>query len=200
MHFFILRLRSLKTVSEEYAKPIRENGIDEIYPVVQTENFVGDPRVSEFGNYVAQTSWNILESQGYDMMNYTTQFNEMWMQEHYKHSAMEEHMHKGAAIVGFYILEVPENSSKVVFYDPRPGKIMGSPLAERDMSQISLASDAINFSLAPGDLILTNAWLPHAFSRHGADTPLKFIHCNVFSQRISDVANLVSQQPPAEII
>ena len=183
-------------VAEEHAVKFRENGIDEIYPVIQTDNLVDDPRISDFGNFIVQTAWNVLSSQGYNMVNFTTHFSEMWMQEHYKHSSMEEHMHKGVDLVGFYMLEVPENSSKVVFYDPRPGKIMATRLPETDMSEITLASDAINFSLAPGDLIFAPSWLPHAFTRHGSDKPIRFIHFNVFSQP----AMAVPQQPPAEVI
>jgi hypothetical protein len=134
------------------------------------------------------------------MQNFTTHFSEMWMQEHYKHSAMEEHSHKGVAIVGFYILEVPENSSRAVFYDPRPGKVMASTLPEADMTQATVASDMINFELKPGDLILTNNWLPHAFTRHAAEEPIRFIHFNVYTQPVFNAGGSQTCPAPAEVI
>lgn len=189
-------VEAVSQVAEEHAVEIRKQGIDEIYPVVQTGNLLDDPRILDFGNFIAQTAWNVLSSQGYDMQNFTTHFSEMWMQEHYKHSAMEEHMHKGVDLVGFYMLEVPENSSKVVFYDPRPGKVMGSRLPELDVNAITIASDAIHFDLQPGDLLIAPAWLPHAFTRHGSDKPIRFVHFNVFAQP----AVIAPPQPPAEVI
>jgi len=92
---------------------------------------------------------------------------------------MEQHVHgSGSQIVGFYFLEVPENSSHVVFHDPRAGKPLIS-LAETDMSKATFASNAINFEPKEGMLMFTNAWLPHSFSRHGNKKPMKFIHFNL---------------------
>jgi hypothetical protein len=80
--------------------------------------------------------------------------------------------------VGFYFLDCPENCSRVVFHDPRPGK---PPTAwyEKDSTQITAASNMVNFTPEPGLLVITNAWLPHSFSRHGSDEPIRFIHFNL---------------------
>ena len=67
--------------------------------------------------------------------------------------SMDEHIHKGVMMVGFYFLETPEGSSKAVFHDPRPGKVMMG-LPEKDMSQATYASDMINFSVE----LETDSW------------------------------------------
>ena len=116
----------VKTVSDELLAKRRkeQKEIDDIYPVVMTNNFYDDPRVEEFSKYIGQTAWNILQSQGYAMDQFNTQFTEMWTQEHHKHSLMEQHIHGyGSQIIGFYFLETPENCSRVVFHDPKPGKV-----------------------------------------------------------------------------
>jgi uncharacterized protein (TIGR02466 family) len=183
----------LKQVAEENMVESRKKEMHELYPVFMSSNFLADPRVLDFGNFVAQEAWNILNEQGYAMDGFTTHFSEMWMQEHYKHSAMDTHIHRGVQIVGFYFLETPENSSKAIFFDPRPGKVI-TDLPQRDMTMATQASEMINFECKPGDLIMTNAWLPHSFSRHGSDDPFKFVHFNVFAQPVHN------QQCQAEVI
>ena len=167
-----------KEVSEEYLK-LNENELDEIYPVKMSENFVHDERMAEFNTVVNQTAWDILDSQGYDMDQFNTFIREMWVQEHHKHSLMEQHIHsEGIQLVGFYFLEAPENCSRPMFHDPRPGKVILN-LPERDMRELTPASTMINFEPIPGKMIISNAWLPHSFSRHASEKPVKFIHFNI---------------------
>jgi hypothetical protein len=107
---------------------------------------------------------------------------------------MEQHVHGGSQLVGFYFLETPEDSSRALFHDPRPGKVQNF-LPESTPSEATLASNIINFEPKPGLLIITNAWLPHSFGRHASDEPLKFVHFSL---------NTVYQPPvqcsPAEVI
>lgn len=147
--------------------------------VHMSKNFYDDPDVSDFCNAVLHVSWKILKDQGYYMEDKETYFTEMWTQEHYKHSLMEQHTHKfGSQIVGFYFLETPENCSKLLIHDPRPAKMIIG-LDEVDEKQATEASDVVNFKPQPGLMIFTNGWLPHSFSRHENEMPIKFIHFNV---------------------
>jgi uncharacterized protein (TIGR02466 family) len=173
-------LKTVNMVSEDYLSKAREmQKINELYPVIMSNSYFADQRITDFTNFIGNTSWNILSDQGYDMNGSTVAFSSMWTQEHHKHSAMEQHTHGyGAQIVGFYFLEVPENSLQVMFYDPRPGKVQ-IDLPESNISQITLATKIINYTPKPGMIIFTNAWLSHSFSRHGSDKPLKFIHFNL---------------------
>jgi uncharacterized protein (TIGR02466 family) len=184
-------------VSEEsLAKQHQERQLDEIYPVMMSDNYAYDPRVAEFTEFVGSTAWNIMNEQGYAMQNFVMSFSEMWTQEHYKHSAMEQHTHGyGSQIVGFYFLEVPEGSSKVLFHDPRAGKVQ-IDLPEQDPSQATIASKIINFEPKPGMLIFSNAWLAHSFTRHASDKPIKFVHFNLSAQ----MAPMMCQAPAAEIV
>jgi len=191
-------LESVNTVSEEsLAKRRVEHGdLNEIYPVLMSDNFYADPRVAPFAQFVGQTAWNILTEQGYAMQDKTVSFTEMWTQEHHKHSAMDQHIHGyGAQIVGFYFLEAPEGSSRVVFHDPRASKLP-IDLPELDVNNASIASKMINFEPKPGMLMFANAWLAHSFTRHAADTPIKFVHFNLTVQ----MAQPVCQHPAAEVV
>jgi uncharacterized protein (TIGR02466 family) len=186
----------VNTVSEEALEvPRKERDLNEMYPVHMTGNYFGDPRMAGFTEFIGATAWNILNEQGYAMQDKAVSFTEMWTQEHHKHSAMDAHVHGfGAQIVGFYFLETPEDCSRVVFHDPRAGKVQ-IDLPEQNMSAATPASRAINFTPKPGMMIFANSWLTHSFTRHAADLPIKFVHFNL----------TVIQQPqtcpaPAEVI
>ena len=170
----------VNTVSEEgLAVSRKERDLNEMYPVHMTGNYFGDSRMVEFTEFIGATAWNILNEQGYAMQDKAVSFTEMWTQEHHKHSAMDAHVHGfGSQIVGFYFLETPEDCSRVVFHDPRSGKVQ-IDLPEQDMSAATPASKAINFMPKPGMMIFANSWLMHSFTRHAADKPIKFVHFNL---------------------
>lgn len=170
----------------EHIDSVREASIDaivnqepsnELYPVVMTSDITYDERVYEFAKVVIQNAYNILTNQGYDMSGKQTVFESMWMQEHHKYSGMEQHIHNnGVYLVGFYFLDVPEDSSSLRLHDPRSGKTQTDIKSEGDTA---FTSPFAGILVNPGDLIITNAWLPHSFTRHGNDKPLRFVHINM---------------------
>jgi len=183
-----------RKVSNEYLKlRKKEHDLHPHYPVYMTENMHNHPELSEFANFVGQTAWSILNSQGYAMDSMMTYFTEMWSQEHHEHSSMDRHIHNNGAILsGFYFLNSPEDA-RVVFHDPRDAKVITS-LPERDFTNATHASNMINFKPINGRLILTNSWLPHSFNKNTEKIPLTFIHINIA------VAPVIQQQNQVEVI
>jgi uncharacterized protein (TIGR02466 family) len=173
-------LEITKTVCSEFLEKRRkEVELNEAFPSYMTESVNVDPRMLDFANYVAQTAWNVLQMQGYEVTNMNTYFESMWCQEHHKGSLMEQHIHgNGNQIVGFYFLDVPEDSSRIIFYDPKQSKVQIN-LPEIDSSKSTSASNIINYQPKAGMLLLTNSWLPHSFTKNMSDSPLRFIHFNV---------------------
>jgi len=173
-------LETVNVVSEERLEVRRkEVDLNEIYPVYMTDNFFDDPRMADFTQFIGATAWNILNEQGYNMQGKAVSFAELWTQEHYKHSAMDAHVHGfGSQIVGFYFLETPEGGSNVVFHDPRAAKVQ-IDLPEQDIGAATSASRMINFTPKPGLMVFANSWLAHSFTRHAADLPIKFVHFNL---------------------
>lgn len=171
-------LDAVRAVSSEYLSS-QPQELNDIFPVRMTGSFSDDPRLADFCDYVARAAWEALRWQGHDLDGAEVFFSEMWTQEHHKHSLMEQHVHgNGAQIVGFYFLDAPEGCSRPMFHDPRPGKVQVS-LPEADVAQITPASNGMGFEVKPGTLLLSNAWLPHSFSRHSSDDPARFVHFNV---------------------
>lgn len=186
----------LLVADEALQKSAQDAPINELYPVVMSGDLQTDARIKDFMDFVGQSAWNILESQGYAVEFLTTYFDSIWCQEHHKFSSMEQHVHgNGVQLVGFYFLECPEHCSRPVFHDPRPAKVHVD-LHEQDSRNITLASKVISVDVTPGTLILSNAWFPHSFTRNGADTPTKFLHFNL-SVGVNNVAQTCDIPPPA---
>jgi hypothetical protein len=171
----------------EYIESVRKVALEalnqieisnEIYPVKMTGGLEHDTRIQDFAAFTAITAGNILTDQGYQTVGMGAYFESMWCQEHHKHSGMDQHTHPGVLMVGFYFLDVPEDSSAITFFDPRPGKVATGPV-EANPADITYASLAFHMAAKPGLLVFTNSWLPHAFTRHGGTEPLRFVHFNI---------------------
>lgn len=172
---------------------------EQLYPVTMTGNLF-DPRLDKLLSYIAGTAWNILQGQGFKMVDKVTFFTEFWGQEHHKHSAMDEHVHPyGAQIVGFYFIDVPPESSRIVVHDPRPGKVMAH-MPEDNAANVTEASNMINFVAEPGMMFFANSWVPHSFTRHGSLKPLKFIHFNIGVRMNDQQIAPVVPETKAEVI
>jgi len=186
-------LKSVTEVSDGFLDAQREQQkLDEIYPVIMSNNYYEDPRIADFAQFVGATAWNILSEQGYAMQDKVVSFLEMWTQEHHKHSSMDQHVHGyGSQIVGFYFLEAPQDSSRVVFHDPRTGKSL-IDLPESDMNMATTASKMINFEPKPGLMIFTNSWMAHSFTRHASNKPIKFVHFNLTVRSAPTIEKLSS--------
>jgi uncharacterized protein (TIGR02466 family) len=170
---------------------------DKIHPVRMSGNMLEDERIAPFAEFIANTAWNILSSQGFAMEGFSTSFTELWCQEHFQTSSMDYHNHPGGNfIVGFYFLDVPEGAPTLVIHDPRPSRIMLN-LPEIDPSQATLASTMVNFKPQPGVVMFAPAWLAHSFGRNASKKPFRFVHFNLTVQQTPSAVCPVSS---AEVI
>jgi hypothetical protein len=170
-----------KSVSNEYIADIKNTiEFSELFPYYNTQNFENDSRILPLATEIIKTCSHVLDTQGYDLGNYELVFTEFWCQEHQYSGGQERHIHGGGNVLtGFYFLECPLDSCKLVIHDPRPAKEFGSFLQEKDYNTGSEASQAINFTPEAGQLIITNSYLPHTFTKNGSKEFFKMIHFNV---------------------
>ena len=173
-------ISTIKPVHEEYIQKIRQQITpDDVYPGIMTESMKSDPRLESFERYIADCAWDILNQQGYNMDYFYTLVQQLWGQYHPRTSSMEPHSHGDSSfLVGLYFIDVPEDSSKINFHDPRPAKIhTGLPL--RQIDSLTYANDIISYTPRPGDLVITNSWLSHSFLRNRSQLPFNFLHFNI---------------------
>jgi hypothetical protein len=181
-------LKAVNEVSEEMLGKLTHD-VHELYPMHNTDNFANDPRVQDFVQYIGQNAWGILQSQGYAMDSFNVMVDAMWTQEHHKHSLMEQHVHGGGyQLVGFYFLRHRKDAQEPCSMTREAARCR-STCRKHDMSNATPASNIINFLPEPGMMLISNAWLPHSFGRHGSDKPIKFVHFNLSVQYAPPVCN-----------
>ena len=187
-----------RKVSDKYLKARKKDqpNVDPVYPLYQTDNMFMEPELTDLSTYILQSAWNILKEQGHNMDQFNTYFSEMWCQEHHKTSNHEEHVHGwGAQIVGFYFLDCPKDSSRIIIHDPRPGRKQIN-LPEHNINDATYASSMINFQPIAGQLFFANSWLQHSFTRNASKAPIRFIHFTIGVMPM--VANI--EPPPAATV
>lgn len=154
-------------------------GVNDTYPMIMSDSMTGKPRVRGLEQFIANSAWAILDSQGYRMDDHMTFVSEFWAQEHFKNSSMDQHVHPyGVVISGFYFLTAPAGGSVVELHDPRAGKVQAS-LPIKEQNQVRDANNILHVTPEPGLAVFTNSWLPHSFTRNSSNDSVKFIHFNV---------------------
>ena len=139
-----------------------------------------DPKLDFFVDYVGQSCCSILDSQGFDLTNYTPFFSSMWVQEFAKSGGgfHNTHIHENDHISGFYYLRCSDKTSVPVFHDPRPCALQ-SNLPEKNRFDITFASKSFHYKPVPGTLILFNSYVPHEYRLDIGFDDFRFIHFNI---------------------
>jgi uncharacterized protein (TIGR02466 family) len=170
---------TLAASDEMLARARAARPMNNTYPFVMSDSMIGNERTLPLEQFIAESAWAILDSQGYQMDQFGTYVSEFWVQEHFKYSGMEQHVHPyGVTISGFYFLTAPQGGSVIELHDPRPGKVQAS-LPIKEQTQVRDANNTLQINPEPGLMVLSNAWLPHSFTRNSSNDPVKFIHFNV---------------------
>ena len=144
-----------------------------------------DDRFHNFELLVRNTAYNILTNQGFDLSNHTLDYTEMWIQKFAYDGGghQDTHVHWDNHISGFYFVDCSERTSKPIFHDPRPARMMLN-LPIKDHSKLCPAMERQIFSVKPGTLLLFNSWLPHQFSVDNGVDPFRFIHFNLRATKL----------------
>ena len=196
-------LSTVKLVFDEYIQKIKNSNPPQssVYPAILTELISTDERLHEFVQYVSNLAWDVLNSQGYNMDLFYTNASEIYGQHHPYTSNMEQHIHGlDVQLCGFYFIDTPPDSSKMFIHDPRTVKVYAG-LPERQSDTLTSAHNMIYYSPEPGDLIFTNSWLAHSFSRNESQQPYNFLHINVrVAYKEDNICPSKLQQPLGPIV
>jgi len=148
--------------------------------VHHSTSLINDPKFKTLQEWIISTAWNLLDGQGFDLRGHELFLTEMWVQEfsHLGGGHHTLHTHWNGHMSGFYFLKSSEATSRPVFEDPRPGRLM-SLLPEKDKTKVTLATSQINYNVKPGRLIFFNSFMPHLYSVDNGYDPFRFIHWNI---------------------
>ena len=163
---------------ERHAEAIKKNKGDDFGLVYHSTNIQYDHKLETLANYIVGTSFNLLDSWGYNLTDHSIFYDSMWVQDFAKNGGGHHrvHIHENCHLSGFYFLQ-NEDSSYPLFHDPRPGAAMTS-LPQKDESALTPATRVVNYQPQPGDMYIFPSYLPHEYvvSRGGK---FRFIHFNM---------------------
>jgi len=161
--------------SQKYYEQTKE-WLPETAVVKQTNPMAKDPDLGYLASYFKDKGVSILKEQGYLTDDHEFYLESMWGQEFACTGSNFLHVHANSQISGFYFLETPEGGSYPIFDDPRAGKKM-TDLWPAPNEEITLATSQIYFNnVKPGTMMFFNSWLPHMITSNHSETPTKFIH------------------------
>ena len=174
----------LDDAHQRYKETMEKKGTDfgHVYHSVSIED---DPKLKYLTDYIGATAFNLLNTWGVDLSNFTLLYESMWVQEFARDGGGHHriHIHENSHISGFYFLE-NDKASYPLFHDPRPGAAMIS-LPVKDETELGPYSRMLNYRPEPGHMYFFPSYLPHEYvlSEGGK---FKFIHFNlqVISNRI----------------
>ena len=168
----------LDEAHERHAEDVKKNKGDDFGLVYHSTNIQYDHKLETLANYIVGTSFNLLDSWGYNLTDHSIFYDSMWVQEFSKNGGGHHrvHIHENCHLSGFYFLQ-NEDSSYPLFHDPRPGAAMTS-LPQKDESALTPATRVVNYQPQPGDMYIFPSYLPHEYvvSRGGK---FRFIHFNM---------------------
>jgi len=146
-----------------------------------------DDRFHNFELLIRNTAYNILTDQGFDLSNHTLDYTEMWIQKFAFEGGghQDTHVHWDNHISGFYFIECSGRTSKPIFHDPRPARMMLN-LPIKDHSKLCPAMERQIIKVKRGTLLMFNSWLPHQFSVDDGIDPFRFIHFNIQARSNSE--------------
>ena len=113
--------------------------------------------LKELKDYIMKVAENFLLDQGYDpsFLNIEPQIFASQMYEGDRHG---RHCHPGSLLSGVFYLEVPEGSSDILFYDPRPARdILNIP--RKQLTDINRSD--VTITPKEGTLLIWESWMHH---------------------------------------
>lgn len=186
-HFFISPIYILEKkewlnhLNESCEKYINQDYIKNNFGVSHhSTTLTHDDNFKEINMFICKTGMNILNEQGYNMNIYSLIISELWVQEFSKKGGghHNSHIHSNNHISGFYFLKCSEKTSFPVFYDPRHVK-RALQLPEKNLDNITLASEKIAMKVQPGTFVFFNSYMEHEFVVDKGEEPFRFIHFNL---------------------
>jgi uncharacterized protein (TIGR02466 family) len=148
--------------------------------VHHSNSLIQDVNFKEFLIFINSNAFDVLNYQGFNLIDYSLVTTELWVQEFASLGGANHspHIHWNGHISGFYFLKCSDKTSFPIFHDPRSGRMMNL-LPEKNINKPSQASSSFNFKPKPGDFIFFNSYLQHEFPVDHGIEPFRFIHFNI---------------------
>lgn len=142
----------------------------------QTKNIINDNQLKFFYDYLLNSSYEILKSQGYAMEFYDLFISGLWGQEIKNKGGTDVHLHQNSQLCGWFFLEAHEGGSYPVYHDTRMNKEMIELNYYQDKEVLNATSKIHFNNVVPGTLFFSNSWIKHQLTENLSNESTKVIH------------------------
>lgn len=130
-------------------------------------NLEQQDEMQDFVNYVCGIGKNFLSSLGYDFNRKTSAMvmsSDMRKNDHHM-----SHVHPNCILSGVFYLQVPSNSAKINFHDPRDFRKFRNLNPQKGLEYNHLISPSIQITPEAGLLLMWESWLEHEVEKNNSD-------------------------------
>ena len=125
--------------------------------------------LKNFEKYVCNVGNNFLSSLGYDPKD-SLRRAFIFTSEITRGNFHAPHAHPNCVLSGVFYLQVPENSSRIIFHDPRPfRKYRIIPFKKQKEAHTTIFESEVFISPKPGLLLMWESWLDHEIEISNSD-------------------------------
>ena len=134
-----------------------KNTFDATYKLANMEDMI------PFTNYIRERANSFLHNCGYDPS--TLKFNvQVFFSEMFNGDFHQRHTHPNCVLSGILYLQVPDNSAKLLVFDPRPHRKfteLPKPNMMINVSNPEASWDRVFFTPEVGRFLMWESWLEH---------------------------------------
>lgn len=166
-------LSTLEKPCDDIIKSLTFDGVNRSF---QSQDLQQHKDFQNLKKDIEKYSFDFLRSTGSKFDN--LEFTSLWLQEFNLNGGghHDPHVHPNTHVSGFYFLKCSVDTSRPVFYDPRPAAEMNKlPWSQTEDITLSCVPN-ITFDVIPGTMIIFQSHLNHGHLPDLGKSPYRFIH------------------------
>ena len=135
-----------------------------------------DEEIKKFIKSISPNIKKVITDMGWDPKKNQVKLTNMWSIINRKNASNSRHLHNNCYISAAYYVKAPKDCGDIIFYDPRPAKVIRSPEIEKSTR---LNMEQVNITPQEGLLVLFPSYLHHSVNANITDEERIVISFNI---------------------